>query len=432
MAQGAEIQQSDAGGAGALTRRTLMAGFGAAALAGCTSSPMAATGQAGTPASPGVTHESPAPVPSPTPSEGVLIGDGSMTRGRVQPHQPKPKRLAPGEAPPQFVVFSWDGAAEMGNGLLGRFLDVAEEIGASMTLFTSGIYLLPKNKASLYHPPRHRVGASDIGFLDEEDVHRTIAATSRAWLAGHEIGTHFNGHFCGHSGVARWSPQDWLSEIAQAKSFFANWRTNTGFTDLPALPFDYETELIGGRTPCLEGSSNLQLAARQLGWSYDSSSTATQVWPRRKNKLWQVHLQGIPFVGHKFDVISMDYNFMANQSKVTNGDPKKRKGWQAQVEGSLRAGFERAYNGNRAPLVIGNHLNSWNGGIYMNAVENTMRHFATLGPDVRLVSFRQLISWIHAQDPAVIAKLQTLGIGQKPPGGWAEFLGAAPSPTATA
>jgi hypothetical protein len=406
-----------------------MAGFGAAALtAGCTSSPMAATGRPGSPSSPDSGPAPASPTASATPTEGVPIGDGSMTKGRIQPNQPKPVRMAPGETPPQFVVFSWDGAGEMANGLMERFLKVAEETGAAMTLFTSGIYFLPKSRAKLYRPPHHPVGASAIGYFEDADVHRTIETTGKAWLQGHEIGTHFNGHFCGSSGVARWSPADWLSEIAQAKSFLANWKTNTGFTDLPALPFDYDTELIGGRTPCLEGWRNLQLAAKQLHWAYDSSSTGTQVWPTRKNKLWQVHLQGVPFTGHKFEVLTMDYNFMANQSKTTKGDPKMRPTWQKQVESSLYAGFERAYTGNRAPLIIGNHLNSWNGGIYMNAIENTMRRVAKAGKDVRLVSFRQLIQWLEAQDPQVIAKLQTLRIGEKPKGGWAEFLG----PVATA
>ena len=47
-----------------------------------------------------------------------LIGDGSTADTGPQPHQPaKPVRLEPGEMPPQFVIFSWDGAGEVGNGL---------------------------------------------------------------------------------------------------------------------------------------------------------------------------------------------------------------------------------------------------------------------------------------------------------------------------
>src|SRR3712207_8674109 len=49
-----------------------------------------------------------------------------------------------------------------------------------------------------------------------------------AWLDGHEIGTHFNGHFCGDDGVALWTPADWAEEIAQAKRFVQTWKTTTG------------------------------------------------------------------------------------------------------------------------------------------------------------------------------------------------------------
>src|SRR3712207_7392433 len=86
-----------------------------------------------------------------------------------------------------------------------------------------------------------------------------------AWLDGHEIGTHFNGHFCGDDGVALWTPADWAEEIAQAKRFVQTWKTTTGLTgrpDVAPLPFDYERELIGGRTPCLQGQEGLLPTAR--------------------------------------------------------------------------------------------------------------------------------------------------------------------------
>ncbi|MCM1976888.1 hypothetical protein NC490_62715, partial [Streptomyces sp. G1] len=53
------------------------------------------------------------------------IGDGSTSYTGKQPKQPaKPEPLEPGQKPPQFVVFSWDGAGEVGNGLFPRFLDL--------------------------------------------------------------------------------------------------------------------------------------------------------------------------------------------------------------------------------------------------------------------------------------------------------------------
>lgn len=167
------------------------------------------------------------------------------------------ERLEPGEKPPQFVIFSWDGAGELDNGLFERFRKLAVEHDAKMTFFLSGVYLLPESKKRLYKPPRNPVGASDIGYLTDAHIRVTLEQLRLAWLEGHEIGTHFNGHFCAGSGsVGRWSPADWRSEIEQAVGFVEKWRTHTGFTDLPPLPFDYRKELVGGRTPCLLGQGS--------------------------------------------------------------------------------------------------------------------------------------------------------------------------------
>ncbi|MFI5683329.1 hypothetical protein [Streptomyces sp. NPDC051636] len=185
------------------------------------------------------------------------IGDGSTADTGAQPHQPKAARMKAGTRPPQFVVFSWDGAGEVSNKLFSRFREVAADHDASMTFFLSGIYTLPESKKHLYHPPRHAVGASAIGYLADRHIHATLQQLRSAWLEGHEIGTHFNGHFCGADGVRNWSGAEWRSEIEQAVRFVTEWKTNTGFTHLDPLPFDYRKELIGGRTPCLEGQANL-------------------------------------------------------------------------------------------------------------------------------------------------------------------------------
>ncbi len=136
--------------------------------------------------------------PKPKPTATVRpIGDGSTSFTGKQPHQPgRPVPLEPGQTPPQFVVFSWDGAGEVGNGLFPRFLDLAKQYGASMTFFLSGIYLLPESKKRLYDPPNNPRGASDIGYLTDAHIKDTLRNLRRAWLEGHEIGTHFNGHFC--------------------------------------------------------------------------------------------------------------------------------------------------------------------------------------------------------------------------------------------
>ncbi|MFI1966957.1 hypothetical protein ACH429_23065 [Streptomyces pathocidini] len=362
-------------------------------------------------------------------SEEKLIGDGSTADTGPQPNQPKPERLEPGQTPPQFVIFSWDGAAEVGNGLFPRFLKLAKDHGAAMTFFLSGLYLLPESKRDLYQPPNNRVGASDIGYLTDEHIRMTLENVRQAWLDGHEIGTHFNGHFCAGSGsVEKWTPAQWRSEIDQAMSFVTRWRTNTGFKDLPPLPFDYRKELIGSRTPCLLGQDNLLPTARQLGWRYDASSPGGfQIWPTKKMGIWDLPLQQVPFPGRSFQVLSMDYNMMYNQSQnATKSDPAKYPAWQEQARDAYIQGFQRAYETNRAPFYVGNHFETWNGGIYMNAVEEAIKHIADeTHSDVRLVSFRQYVDWLDAQDPKVLAKLRGLGVGQQPPGGWRQFLSAA-------
>lgn len=80
-----------------------------AALSGCATDDHQATGpQKG---APGANEAAPAPAPALAPGHVMrLIGDGSTAFTGSQPHLPRPERLKSGRKPPQFVVFSWDGA----------------------------------------------------------------------------------------------------------------------------------------------------------------------------------------------------------------------------------------------------------------------------------------------------------------------------------
>ncbi|WP_445402226.1 hypothetical protein ACSMX9_11855 [Streptomyces sp. LE64] len=368
--------------------------------------------------------------PAAAPKTAVrLIGDGSTAFTGAQPKLPRPERLEPGQRPPQFVVFSWDGAGEDGQRLFSHFRKVAKANNATMTYFLSGVYMLPEEKRKLYDPPQHNAGSSDIGFNDVEGIRDTVEQLRGAWLEGNEVGTHFNGHFCGSSGgVGEWSVEEWKSEIAQAKSFVTSWKTNAGLKDVEPLPFDYEKELIGARTPCLEGQKNFMAAARELGFRYDTSGVNDQVWPKKKDGLWDLSMQLVPVPGRSFETLTMDYNFMVNQSGTTSqGDPSMHEYWGDQMRDGLLQGFDRAYEGNRAPLIIGNHFQSWNGGTYMRAIEETIETVCNK-KEVRCVSFRQLADWLDAQDPATLDRLRTLKVGQAPQGGWASYLSAPPAP----
>ncbi len=356
-----------------------------------------------------------------------LLGDGSTAFTGAQPGVLKPKRMKPGQRPPQFVVLSWDGAGEDSQKLFSHFRKVGRKYDATMTYFLSGVYLLPEEKATLYDPPQHSAGRSDIGFNDTQGIRDTVRQLRGAWQEGNEVGTHFNGHFCGKDGgVGNWSVAEWKSEISQAKSFVKNWKTNAGLKAEQPLPFDYEKELIGARTPCLEGRTNFVRAASELGFRYDTSGISDQIWPKKELGLWDLSLQMVPVPGRAFETIAMDYNFMVNQSGTAKGDPAFHEYWGNQMRDGLLQAFKRAYHGNRAPLIIGNHFESWNGGTYMRAIEETIATVC-VKRDVRCVSFRQLADWLDAQDPKVLEKMRALKVGEAPKGGWASYLATQPT-----
>ncbi|MEU6812204.1 hypothetical protein ABZ920_25145 [Streptomyces sp. NPDC046831] len=344
-----------------------------------------------------------------------VLGDGSTSYTGPQKGELKPEPLKPGEKPPQFVVFSWDGALEGDDHLFSHYRELAKRYDAHMTFFLTGIYLLPKSKKDLYHPPQHPVGSAAISYPTDEHIRTTLEQLREAYEDGNEIGTHFNGHFCGEKGGGDWSVEEWKSEIDQFFSFVEKWKTNTGYTDIAPLPFDFRKQVTGGRAPCLEGQANLLKAAKSYGWRYDASSAGDfQIWPVKKNGIWDFPLQMLPYENGKFQGLSMDFNFLYNQSEgETEGDPAKYPQWEQQTVDSYLAGFNRVYYGSRAPLFIGNHFEDWNGGIYMKAVDQVVEKVCTK-KEVKCVSFKELADWLDVQKPETLQSLRNLDPAQSP------------------
>ena len=314
-----------------------------------------------------------------------VLGDGSTSYTGPQQGRLKPVPLKPGEKPPQFVVFSWDGALAGDDELFAHYREMSAKYNAHMTYFLTGIYLLPKSKANLYKPPQHPEGSAAISYATDDHIRTTLEQLGKAWQEGNEIGTHFNGHFCGAKGGDDWSVAEWKSEIDQFFDFVQKWKTNTGYTDLDPLPFDIRKEVTGGRAPCLEGQANLLKAAESYGWRYDASSAGDfQIWPAKKKGIWDFPLQMLPYEGGDYQGLSMDFNFLYNQSEgETDGAPANYPRWQQETVDAYMAGFDRVYYGSRAPLFIGNHFENWNGGIYMKAVDEVMATMCTK-KDVKL------------------------------------------------
>jgi hypothetical protein len=278
------------------------------------------------------------------------------------------------------------------------------------TGFLSGVYLVGAAHRTAYHAPGHRPGRSSIGFAATDSVRQEILDLNEAWRNGYEIGTHYNGHFCSGAGYAgnSWNTADWTSELRQFFTFFRRYKQVNADPGMPTLEVPAES-VRGGRTPCLEGRPDqLMPALRTLGFAYDSSGNRNGIaWPRRNSYgIWEFPLGYVPMAGTGSGVISMDYNFWVKQT----GNPPGTGDSVAdsrQIVATYQQMYDAAYRGNRAPLVLGNHFNSWNNNAYSHALATFVRG-ACHRPDTYCVPYRDVIRWMRAQDPAVLAGLQRL------------------------
>lgn len=318
-----------------------------------------------------------------------------------------PKRLAAGQRPPQFVVVSFDGVGSHDKWAYWR--SVADSSGARFTGFLSGVYLVDGAHRGAYHGPGHPAGRNSLGYwFDASQVRQLVDDLNGAWSKGFELGTHFNGHFCAgdRPGANDWSAGAWNNELDQFFRFVRDYRSINQLPDAPGLKIPVES-IVGARAPCLEGRrSQLFPALRAHGFQYDTSGTANGIsWPRKNSYgLWEFPLAYVPLAGAGSGVISMDYNFWVKQT----GNPPSTRDPVADSDQVLRtyqAMYRAAYDGNRAPLILGNHFNSWNGNAYSIALATFVAK--TCGkPDTYCVPYRDVIRWMQAQDPAVLARLQ--------------------------
>jgi peptidoglycan/xylan/chitin deacetylase (PgdA/CDA1 family) len=353
---------------------------------------------------------------------GLVAGAGCRSTGatretpRAQPthvRRPPHGRARP-RRPPQFVIASFDGSG--GVRLWTYWRSIARRAHAHFTFFVSGVYLLDEARRILYHPPRHLPGRSDIGFAQPERnrsaramVRGMLGQITAAYREGHEIGTHYNGHFCApYSGnVGEWNAADWTRELDQFDKLLFRASANNDLRPRVRLPFGPD-EIVGGRTPCLQGNLRvLYPVLARRGFRYDASQLSPLGdWPRRELGLWDVPLLEIPFVGHTFKVVSMDYSFFANQTGGVSGPPSAARGIELETYRSLWAAFRTSYLGKRAPLSIGNHFETWNHWAYDHALARFLLRACRL-PEVRCASFRELVDWLDAQPPRLLRRYRS-------------------------
>jgi hypothetical protein len=332
---------------------------------------------------------------------------GSEPTGQRPPTNVPMTKLKPGEKPPQFVLFSFDGYGNSAK--IHRFLDAAKASNARFTGFLSGVYLLEDSKASYYQAPGARRGASDVGWGgDAAEVIQRVNDLNASYLAGMELGTHYNGHF--QALGANWSTAQWNTELDQFYDILANWKTINNLPQAPDLVFP-PSEVKGGRTPGLAHIlAEITASWKEHRMTYDSSQPAPHdgiFWPEKISGIWefympQVYAPEINKGGRKL-VTAMDYNmWVAWNGAVEDGSGPALT---SKVLDLYRYVYNQAFAGGRPPVLIANHLNNWNGDAFNPAAEQFMRE-ACVKPETVCATYQDVVAWMQLQDPAVLAALQ--------------------------
>jgi hypothetical protein len=338
------------------------------------------------------------PTPSPTPRPAGPAGYFT------------PKKLKPGEKPPQFVVLSFDGVGWHEKWAFWQ--SIAKRVPLRFTGFLTGLYLLDERSRNYYHGPGHAVGTSSLGAWNSPaDVVQEIKDLNQAYANGDEIGTHFMGHFCSDNppGGNVWTTADWDSDLDQ---FFHVFRDHTSMDKIPGMPGLKvpASSIRGERTPCLEGNTaQLFPALRAHHMVFDSSPDRAGIaWPQKKDGIWQMGMADFPLAGTNHKVITMDYNFWyAQEGASSNVSKAKSKQDTKQITHTYLNMYDAAYHGNRAPLILGNHFEEWNNNAYTQALANFALKVCAR-PDTQCVPFIDVVRWMDAQDPATLAQLQAL------------------------
>jgi hypothetical protein len=285
----------------------------------------------------------------------------------------------------------------------------ADRFGRGVDGFLTGLYLLADENKMSYTGPGHAPGKSSVGFGGTTDEIATlIGDLNQAYAAGHEIGTHDNGHFCSGAEPSgnMWSSADWSNELDQFFGFFTDYRAFNPGADLPELTVPADS-VKGGRTQCLEGVwEELVPAWKEHGLTYDSSINAPAkgiFWPQKVDDIWEFYMPYIYSPGFDGSVLLMDYNmwFKFNQGQ---DQPETAPELRGIVYDTYTYLYDQTSNGNRAPLLIANHFNNWNGNSFNEPTMRFMQEYCGK-PDTYCTTYQDVIAWMELQDPAVLQDL---------------------------
>jgi peptidoglycan/xylan/chitin deacetylase (PgdA/CDA1 family) len=300
-----------------------------------------------------------------------------------------PPASAMTDRPPQFIAISFDNCSE-----LERWQELSDLLGevnaggrpAHLTFFVSGTNFLPYARRGLYRAPGQAAGAANIAFGGSpDDVRRRVAFINRLRADGHEIGSHAVGHFDGRN----WSSTEWAQEFRAYKELFDTVGKNA---DGDGFAFSVD-EIKGFRAPYLSRNAGLYQAEKEFRFRYDASGVGNaDAWPEKIGGVWRFNLASLRITGSGRHTLSMDYNFLVAQSGVS-GNPRMQAQYRDEMLRTYLAYFRSSYMGNRAPLHIGHHFQSMQGGVYNEALKDFIRKVCGL-PEVRCVTYGTLADFL--------------------------------------
>lgn len=327
-----------------------------------------------------------------------------------------------GTSSTQYIIISFDGSRSLD--MWRDSVDFASEMKRAghpvyFTYFINPIYLLTRERARTnYYPPKTHPGNSKIGYAtSDSDINKRIEAMNLAYLNGHEIASHAVGHFNGRL----WLEEDWQKEFNQFKNIIDSFDSEVGSSTTShtvtsplsaSLKFN-SNNIKGFRAPELGINSDLYKVLSKNNFSYDSSETALAgKFPKKDNLgIWHIGIGivkinkertgegGVKTVGKygPYHTIAMDYNFWMIQSLGKNVVKKGDVLWNDffnEVKFSYIDYFNKSYNGNRAPIVIGHHFSKWNDGVYWEALKSFVKEVC-VKPDVKCVTFEEYVKYLN-------------------------------------
>ena len=311
-----------------------------------------------------------------------------------------------GDIPPQFVLLAFDGSKSIRMWKNSRaFAKEIEGGGGKLhfTYFVSAAYLLTPESASKYQGPYNSPGKSLIGFADStNDVASRLDQINAAHSEGHEIGGHAVGHFDG----SKWTTEDWKSELQQFRVLLSNVVENNPGMDASHKYQGDVTKIVGFRAPQLGHGPPLFEALPQLGYRYDTSLVGkATAWPTKNTwGTWEFPLAAVQIANPKNQwTISMDYNFFVHDTKAQDiarkGTPLYDEIYRSTKD-TFDNYFKANYEGNRAPVYMGNHFSLWNDGVYWEVMKDFARDVC-VRPDVRCISYNELADYLEAHPEVV-------------------------------